>query len=109
MNVTREQVGDVTVVTVQAEYIDASNCRELKPLLAAVTAPKVVLDLNRVQLIDSSGCGALISYLRQLKSAGGDMKLCSATKPVRMLFELVRMHRIFDIFNTREEAVRAFA
>ena len=39
---------------------------------------------------------------------GGDLKLCNVTKPVRALFELIRMHRIFDIVNTREEAVQAF-
>jgi anti-sigma B factor antagonist len=30
------------------------------------------------------------------------------TKPVRALFELVRMHRVFDIYNTREEALKAY-
>ena len=38
----------------------------------------------------------------------GDLKLCGMSKQVRALFELVRMHRIFDIYGTREEAVHAF-
>jgi len=108
MDVTREQVGDVTVVVVQADYIDGSNSPDFKRLVAGVIERKVILDLSRVQLIDSSGCGAIISYLRLLKSSGGDLKLCSVTRTVRALFELVRMHKMFDIFNTRDEAVRAF-
>jgi len=36
------------------------------------------------------------------------LKLCGMSKPVRAVFELVRMHRVFDIVATREEAVRAF-
>ena len=58
--------------------------------------------------MDSSGCGAILSYLRQLNTVGGDLKLCCINKPVRALFQLVRMHRIFDILNTREEAVKAY-
>jgi anti-sigma B factor antagonist len=110
VELTRELVGDVLVVTCQEDYLDASNTkdfkREMNTLLANHT--RLVMDLSRVQLVDSTGCGAFIGFLRQLQPKGGDMKLCAVTKPVRALFELVRMHRIFDIFNTREEAVRAF-
>jgi hypothetical protein len=37
-----------------------------------------------------------------------DVKLCRLSKHVRSVFELVRMHRIFDIFETRQAAVQAF-
>src|SRR5437879_3850197 len=100
-------VGDVLVVTPQGDYLDASNIREFKrevgPLVESHN--KLIMDLGRVQLVDSSGCRALIGFLRQLKGKEGDMKLCAITKPVRSLFELVRMQRIFDIFNTRDEAL----
>ena len=49
----------------------------------------------------------MLSCLRQLSTKGGDLKLCSMSKQVRALFEL-GMHRIFDIYGTREEAVRTF-
>jgi anti-sigma B factor antagonist len=103
-------IGEVLVVTPQADYLDASNTKDFKqgmgPLLDK--HPKLIMDLRRVQIVDSSACGAFISFLRQLNAQGGDMKLCAVTKPVRTLFELVRMHRVFDIFNTREEALKAF-
>jgi anti-sigma B factor antagonist len=50
----------------------------------------------------------LLSCLRQLNGVGGDLKLCGTSKPVRALFELVRMHRVFELCNTSEDAVRAF-
>jgi anti-sigma B factor antagonist len=37
----------------------------------------------------------------------GQLKLFAMAKPVQALFELVRMHRIFSIYNTREEALAA--
>ncbi|MBI3736649.1 STAS domain-containing protein, partial [Candidatus Sumerlaeota bacterium] len=58
--------------------------------------------------LDSSGLGAILSCLRKLNSVGGDLKLCAMSKPVHTLFELVRMHKIFEIFPTRDEAVRSF-
>jgi len=72
------------------------------------THSKLVIDLGRLRFVDSSGLGAFISCLRKLNAKGGDLKLCGMQKPVRAVFELVRMHRIFDIYATREEAVRAF-
>jgi anti-sigma B factor antagonist len=44
-----------------------------------------------------------------VNAKGGDLKLCGMSKQVRGVFELVRLHRIFDILGTTEEAVRAFA
>lgn len=110
MDLTTEKTAGITYIALQAESLDASNTSEFKKNAgAAVEAnAKVVLDLARVQFIDSSGCGAILALLRQLSTVGGDLKLCAVSKPVRSLFELVRMHRILDIYNTREEAAKAY-
>jgi anti-sigma B factor antagonist len=110
MTIAFDTMGDVTVAMVPVEELDASNAAEFKrdvaPLLEATT--KLVLDLSRLRFVDSSGLGAFISCLRRLNARGGDVKLCGVSKQVRAVFELVRMHRIFDICSTREEAVRMF-
>jgi anti-sigma B factor antagonist len=110
MDLAVEKMGDVTVVEVPVEELDASNTGELKHDIAPVLEAnsKLVIDLSRLRFVDSSGLGALLSCLRQLTAKGGDLKLCGMQKQVRAVFELVRMHRIFDIYTTREEAVRAF-
>jgi anti-sigma B factor antagonist len=110
MDLVLQQIGDVAVTTVPVEELDASNAGEFKrdmtPVVDAST--KVVLDLSRLRFVDSSGLGAFISCLRKLNAKGGDLKLCGMSKQVRAVFELVRMHRVFDICATVEEAVRAF-
>jgi anti-sigma B factor antagonist len=110
MNIAAERVGDVAVATMLIEELDAGNAAEFKrdiaPLLDAHA--KLVLDLSRLRFVDSSGLGAFISCLRKLNAKGGDLKLAGMSKPVRAVFELVRMHRVFDILATREDAVRAF-
>ena len=111
MVIAFDKVGDVTVAVVPMQELDASNSaefkREVTPILEATT--KLVFDLSRLRFVDSSGLGAFISCLRNLNTRGGDVKLCGMSKQVRAVFELVRMHRIFDILGTQEEAVRAFA
>ena len=110
MELAIDKIGDVAAVAVPVNELDASNASELKrdiaPLLQANS--KVVLDLSRVRFMDSSGLGAMLSCLRQLTAKKGDLKLCGMSKQVRGAFELVRLHRIFDIYGTRSEAVLAF-
>lgn len=110
MKIALDTINAVAVARIPVDELDASNAAELKrdisPILDSNT--RLVIDLSRLRFVDSSGLGAMLSCLRQLSAKGGDLKLCCMSKQVRAAFELVRMHRIFDIFNSREEAVRSF-
>ena len=110
MEMATEKIADVTVVVLPGDQLDASNAKDFKRDIAALLEPhgKVVFDLAGLQFIDSSGLGAILSCLRRLNAEGGELKLCGMSKPVRALFELVRMHKIFDIYGTKEDAIRAF-
>ena len=110
MEIPVENRQNVIVAEVPVKELDAGNSSDLKVAMAKIleNGSKVVIDFQRMQFIDSSGLGAILSFLRQVKEKGGDLKLCGMTKQVRSAFELVRMHKIFDIFETKEEAVRAF-
>ena len=105
-----EKHSDVMVVLPQGDSLDASNAKEFKKSMESVVQenPRIVLDMSGLKFVDSSGLGALLSCLRQVNRQNGDMKLCGLSNSVRALIELVRMHRIFDIFNSKEEAVEAF-
>ncbi|HEX9869759.1 MAG TPA: STAS domain-containing protein [Candidatus Tectomicrobia bacterium] len=111
MEIAVDHIGDVAVAVLPVDELDASNAGEFKrdiaPVLEANT--KLVVDVSRLRFVDSSGLGAFLSCLRHVNAKGGDLKLCGMSKPVRTVFELVRLHRIFDILGTQEEAVRAFA
>lgn len=110
MELMCEHIGEVAIVILAGAQLDASSAEEFKRDLAPLLEKhaQVIFDLSQLGFIDSSGLGALLSCLRCLQERGGDLKLCSMSKSVRALFELVRMHRIFHIFDTQEEAVHAF-
>jgi anti-sigma B factor antagonist len=110
MELAANQIGDVGVVSVPVEELDAGNAGEFKRDMAPVIDAnmKLVLDLSRLRFVDSSGLGAFISCLRKLNARGGELKLCCMSGPVRAVFELVRLHRVFDILGTVDDARRAF-
>ncbi len=109
MEIFIEDVGGVTVTVAAVDELDASNVAEFKSAMAPIleVRSQLILDLSRMRFVDSSGLGAILSCLRQLRAKGGDLKLCGMTKQVRAVFELVRMHRIFDIYATQQEAVQS--
>jgi anti-sigma B factor antagonist len=110
MQLTTETAGDVAVVTLHGTQLDASNSEDFKSAVAPVLKDyhKLVLDLGKMQFVDSSGCGAILSCLKNVTAAGGDLKICHVTRPVHMIFDLIRLHRLCDILATRDEAVKAF-
>ena len=111
MEIAVDKVGNVTVAVIPVEELDAGNVGEFKRDIAPLVADdtRLVIDFSRLRFIDSSGLGAVLACVRQVSANGGDLKLCGMSKQVRSTFELVRMHRVFDIFATCEEAVRAFS
>lgn len=110
MKLIQEKTNGVAIVTFNGDALDAGATAAFKEEMSPVlrTERHVVFDMSRINFVDSSGVGAILSCLRTLNAAGGDLKICSLTKPVQALFELVRMHKIFDIYDTREKAVEAF-
>jgi len=110
MNFATNEKGNVLLVKLPGDHLDANNSKEFKESIVPVIdeRKKVLFDLSDIHFVDSSGLGALLSCLRRLNQVNGDLKLFGMTKSVRALFELVRMNKIFGIYNTEEEALRAF-
>jgi anti-sigma B factor antagonist len=101
--------GNGVIVLIASDHMDASNVKAFKeamqPLLAANDT--VLIDMSQLTFVDSSGLGALLSCLRTMNNKAGQLKLFAMAKPVQALFELMRMHRIFAIYETREQALAA--
>ena len=109
MQFSLEKIQDsrAAIVTLQSESLDAGNSKGFKEKLLPVLEEHdaVLIDMGSLNFVDSSGLGALLSCLRTMNNKDG--QLYAMSKPVQALFELVRMHRIFTIYNSRDEAVAA--
>jgi len=94
------------IVELTEDHLDASNVKGFKEAMDSILNQNqnILLDAHRVDFIDSSGLGSLLSCLRAMNNKGGRLKLLALSQPVRALFELVRMHRVFEIYNDEAEA-----
>jgi anti-sigma B factor antagonist len=104
------QGDEVLVIQVQEDNLDASNVRAFRDSMKNLFQGKsrIVLDMSSLKFIDSMGLGALISCLRETNGKKGDFRLSNMSRPVLALFELMRMHRVFNIYETSEGAVASF-
>lgn len=68
----------------------------------------IVADLSRVDFIDSVGLAALVSGLKLARTHAGDLRLAALQDPVRLIFEITRLSRTFDIHEDPADAVAAF-
>ena len=111
MRFEQSQIGDVLVAKVLNSRIVAEVAPRFKhQLIGYITQGhrSIVLDLQAVSFIDSSGLGALVSSLKAIGN-GGDLVLCGAGGTVVSMFKLTRMDKVFRMFNTPEEAVAALS
>lgn len=101
---TEEQL---RIVSVQDSRIDAAVAIEFKDAMRVQTdggPDMVVLDLSKVEFIDSSGLGAIVAAM---KSMGTERRLALAglTPTVERVFKLTRMDSVFSVFPTLEGAL----
>jgi len=111
MQFTLTQEPLALVIQPEAEHIDASNVKAFREAVAPLfqNHQRIVFDMSKLDFLDSAGVGALIACLRTVKEREGDFRLCALSRPVRTLFDLMRMHRVFEIHTDRAEALRSLA
>jgi len=108
MNITIEKTNDVTVLLIKEERLDAHNSGDLKHEMQRLFEEgnkRLVIDLKDVRFIDSSGLGALVSGFKNATTCQGDLRLSSLQPQVKSMFELTRLHRVFEIFTSTSEAL----
>ncbi|NVN97857.1 MAG: STAS domain-containing protein [Geobacteraceae bacterium] len=108
MNITTEEIKNTIVIQINEERLDAHNSGELKAEVQSLFEKgklSLLIDLKTVRFIDSSGLGALVSGFKNATTNHGTLKLSSLQPQVKSMFELTRLHRVFEIFPTVADAL----
>lgn len=106
--VTRED--GVTVVDVEGELV-VGNRRELKEEVLSCLEQgdaKFLLDFEGTSYIDSSGLGVLVSLSKKIREEGGELRLSGLDEDLETLFELTKLDTLFQIAESRNEALAEF-
>jgi len=111
MNLKTETHDNQMIIFVREERLDAHNSEALKAemnRLFSSGSKELIVDLKEVRFIDSSGLGVLVSGFKNASSRQGTLKLSGLQPQVKSMFELTRLHRVFDIFQTVDEALESY-
>lgn len=112
MELQVDKIGDVLVVKPLDKRLDALIASEFKDKVLQTIdeekVKKVVIDLSKVEFVDSSGLGAIVSILKHVVREGR-LVLCSLQKAVDELMELTRLYRVFETAKDVKEALKVIA
>jgi anti-sigma B factor antagonist len=111
MNLQIEDKGAAVLLLVEEDRLDAHNSGDLKNQMLKLFEEgkhNLVVDLQAVRFVDSSGLGALVSGFKNASSRNGNLKLAGLQLQVKSMFELTRLHRVFEIYTDSGEALASF-
>lgn len=107
MEISHQALGpDWTVVQLDGR-LDAYTCPSVKADLTDLIAEghvKIVIDLQKVPFMDSSGLSSLVSGLRLVREKGGNLALSGVQEKVQVVLRLTMLDRVFPIHPTPEAA-----
>ena len=108
--VHRLQEGDLSVLSLDG-YLDAHTAPHFERAIQdEIDAGRVRLVVDGAQLkyISSAGLGVFMSFIEEIREKGGDIKICSLVPKVRQIFDILGFQAIYDMVESRDEAVRRF-
>ena len=109
MQVTVEHEKNNAVISVSGD-VDLYSSPELRMAIAQLSkkkVPLIVVNLEGVDYMDSSGVATLVEGLQLTGSYKGSFHIACLKPGVKEVFELARLDRVFEVFETEEEALKA--
>jgi anti-anti-sigma factor len=104
-----KKVGDKLVVYLEGR-LDVSVANdveeELNRIIEQENQKHLVLNMEKVEYMSSSGFRACISTLRKLNAKEGTLKLCAIRPSVKRIFDVIELTSLFDIFETEPDALK---
>lgn len=103
----------VTIVRVKIDgYLDSSTFPKLKEHFEELIAAKkynCLMDLRDLDYISSAGLGVLMEMVRVVREQNGDLKIINMSDKIERVFSLLGFTRLMRVYDSEEEALRAFA
>jgi len=112
MSYSVTEINGVTVISLGLKRATAEIAKDFKSLLFNLVdekkIQKIVIDMSEVEFADSSFLGAIVSGLKKITAIKGDIKILGLQPPVRAMFELTRLYKVFEIFDNKNDAINSF-
>lgn len=101
-----------SVIQIQGKFLGSLHGKELADRLEGLKQAgkkNVIFDLSKLDFMDSSGLGALITSLTTMRNVGGDVRLAATEARVKNVFLVTNvLGNVFQDYPTVEEAEQSF-
>ncbi len=111
MEINIQKMNDIALCIIVGE-ININNSPELRKAfdeLISADEKKVVVDFSGVPYADSSGLATLIEMFQRLQKIDGHLKLSHLDQKVKNIFEITKLTKLFEIYDTKQQAIEDFA
>jgi anti-sigma B factor antagonist len=111
MKIKKNPQDDVMILELSGKIMGGPDFEKFKDEVTGIVDDgfkKVVLDMSGVPWINSTGLGILITGYHSIKAAEGTLKICAVKERVLSIFYISQLENIFDVYQTREEALASF-
>lgn len=111
MKITLKEDKNVRILEVSGE-IDFHSSRELREKCQEILnqkCEKLLVNMKKVEYIDSSGLATFVEVLQRMKRAGGKLVLMGLAPAVRGVFEIAKLDSIFSLTDSEDKALAALA
>ncbi|HYM22520.1 MAG TPA: STAS domain-containing protein [Vicinamibacterales bacterium] len=110
MPICERTVGDVCVLEVDGRMMAESSDRVVKIVRERLREGrrKFLINLERVQYIDTTGLADLVESMTAVKRMGGALKLTLVTRHVHELLRITGLVKVFEMFDVESEAIASF-
>lgn len=108
---TTLQSGKIGVIEVKGSLVGGEETDELRNAVADFVeqgTKKLIIDLGKVTYLNSTAIGVLVSAHTTFSKNAGHVKLCNINKNINNIFVITKLTLVFDVAETREEAVAGF-
>lgn len=109
MNISVKDVNDIKVVQIEGK-LDSSTSKDAETrfndLLKETT--KILVDFEKLDYTSSAGLRVFLSTAKQLKAAGGELRLCNLNDIVQEIFDMSGFSSILSVFPSESDAIEGF-
>ncbi len=108
-----ETDGVTRIEFVDRNILDEANIQqigeEITQIIDAQTQPKILISFDNVDHLSSAALGTLITINNKIRTKDGQLRLANIDKQIYEVFVITKLNKLFQIFDTSEQAMASFA
>jgi anti-sigma B factor antagonist len=111
LKISPREVSHISILDIDGRIVLGPEIGDLRDAVRGLVAQgnkKIILNLAKVDYIDSSGVGELVGSFTTVRNAGGELKLLNLTQKVHDVLNVTKLYTVFDIKDDEFTAIKSF-